>query len=273
MEFAVAPILGLILGVLYWCALQMISLRGVFFMGGKSIKFCALYSLCLYWVTMYASKQSARPARAAGLLCDVSKFNHAKRQLLFWIIARLRGHLMRLVYLIQALARLRFSWIMLLLLGIVLEACGLYFQYELRLPPCVNCVYERAFYLSFILAGLIGFIRPSNFLFRNLANLTFLSGSIGGVFVAFDHITSVYQTGLGASCKLRASFPDFLKLDEWLPWMFSPTASCEPLNWSLLGLSMPEWILISFVCGVAVSSCFLISEFFKRKRKSYDFYR
>lgn len=181
---------------------------------------------------------------------------------------------MGLVYIIQALARHRFAWIMLLLLGIVLEACGLYFQYELRLPPCVNCVYERAFYLTFIAAGLIGFLCPSNFLFRNLANLTFLGGSMGGVFVAFDHLTSVYQTGLGASCKLRANFPDFMPLDQWMPWMFSPTASCEPLNWSLLGLSMPEWIFISFICGVIVSFCFIASEFFPKRHRGYsDAYR
>ena len=181
---------------------------------------------------------------------------------------------MRFFLLIQSLARHRFAWIMLLLLGIVLESCGLYFQYSLRLPPCVNCVYERAFYLSFIVAGLIGFLWPSNFLFRNLANLTFMAGSAGGLLVAFDHMTSVYQTGFGASCKLKASFPSFMPLDEWLPWMFSPTASCAPLDWSLLGFTMPEWILASFATGLTVSILFFISEFFKRKRNDYlNYYR
>lgn len=181
---------------------------------------------------------------------------------------------MRFFALIQSLARHRFAWLMLLLLGVVLEGCGLYFQYGLRLPPCVNCVYERAFYLSFIMAGFIGFIWPGNFLFRNLANLIFMAGSAGGVIVAFDHMTSVYQTGFGASCKLTATFPSFLKLDEWLPWMFSPTASCAPLDWSLLGFSMPEWILLSFSCGLLVSIFFFLSEFVRSKRHSYnDYYR
>ena len=117
---------------------------------------------------------------------------------------------MRFFHLIQALARHRFAWIMLLLLGIVLESCGLFFQYSLRLPPCVNCVYERAFYLTFIVAGLIGFLCPSNFFIRNLANLTFMAGSAGGLLVALDHMTSVYQSGFGASCKLKASFPSFM---------------------------------------------------------------
>ena len=181
---------------------------------------------------------------------------------------------MGLIYLIQALARHRFSWIMLLLLGIVLEGCGLYFQYQLRLPLCVNCVYERAFYLTFIVAGLIGFLSPTNVLLRNLAILIFMAGSAGGLVVAFDHITSVYQTGFGGSCKLVPSFPSFLPLNEWLPWMFQPNAACEKLDWSLLGFSMPEWIFCSFACGLVVSVLFFISQFFnQRKHHSYkDYY-
>ena len=170
---------------------------------------------------------------------------------------------MGLLRFVQTLARHRFFWFLLF-----------YFQYELRLPPCVNCVYERALYLTFIIAGFIGFLCPSNFVLRNLANLTFMAGSAGGVLVAFDHLTSVYQTGFGASCQLKAQFPSYLKLDEWLPWMFEPTATCAPLDWSLLGFSMPEWIILSFACGLIVSVLFFFSEFVKRRRRGYiDFYR
>lgn len=176
--------------------------------------------------------------------------------------------------LIQSLTRHRFVWIMLFLLGVVMEGCGLYFQYGLRMDPCVYCVYERAFYLSFIAAGLIGFLYPTFFLFRHVAILTFLAGSAGGLYVAFEHMTSVYQTGFGATCKLKASYPSFLPLDDWLPWMFSPTASCAPIDWSLLGLSMPEWVTTSFACGLFVSILFLVSQFFKRKRRDFnDYYR
>ena len=170
---------------------------------------------------------------------------------------------------IQSFARHRFAWLMLLLLGLGLEGCGLYFQYELRLAPCVNCVYERAFYLSFIAAGLIGFLCPSNFLFRNLANLIFLSGSVGGTYIALEHLNSLNITGFGASCKLTPDFPSYLKLDEWLPWMFSPTGTCGPLDWSLFGFNMPQCILFSFACGIFVSLLFLMSEFAHKKRRNY----
>lgn len=177
---------------------------------------------------------------------------------------------MGLLRLAQLLARHRFAWFMLLALGIILEGCGLYFQYELGLQPCVNCVYERALYLTFILAGIVGLMGPSNFALRNLANLIFMFGSAWGVLIASDHLISTYQTGFAASCKLVAQFPSFLKLDEWIPWMFAPTASCGPLDWSLLGFSMPAWILLSFTCGFLVSIVFLITEFIKPRRHGYD---
>ena len=93
---------------------------------------------------------------------------------------------MGFIHLIQSLTRHRLVWILLFLLGVVLEGCGLYFQYGLRMDPCVYCVYERAFYMSFIIAGLVGFLYPNFFLFRQLATLTFLTGSAGEwIFVSF----------------------------------------------------------------------------------------
>ncbi len=179
-----------------------------------------------------------------------------------------------MIGLVQSVSNKRWCWIALMVLGLALEGCGLYFQYGLRLDPCVNCVYERAFYLSFIVAGLIGFLSPAFILTRLLAILIFMAGSIGGMCIAFDHAAQEYQHGFGSVCKLTASFPSFLPLDELMPWMFKPTGACGPLDWSLLGLSMPQWILLSFAVGTLVSVTFFAAEFFKKKKKSYfDYYR
>lgn len=177
-----------------------------------------------------------------------------------------------MIHLIQSISNSRWCWIALLLTGVVLEACGLYFQYGLRLDPCVNCVYERAFYLTFIAAGLIGMISPQLRFTRFLAILIFLAGSAGGLMTAFNHLADYAATGFGSSCALRANFPDFLPLDSLLPWMFQPTAACGPLDWSLMGLNMPQWIAISFGCGLAVALLFLLAEFFRRKRRDYRRY-
>ncbi len=174
-----------------------------------------------------------------------------------------------MIHFIQSISNSRWCWIALCLLGIILEGCGLYFQYGLRFDPCVNCVYERAFYLSFIAAGVLGLLAPQLRLFRLPAILIFLAGSIGGMLTAFAHMAEYSNTGLGASCALRANFPSFMPLDEWLPWMFQPTGPCSPIDWSLLGLNMPEWIFISFACGCVVALCFFIAECFKKKRRDY----
>ena len=61
-----------------------------------------------------------------------------------------------MLQLFKSICASRFCWFLLFLSGIALEACGLYFQYELHLNPCVNCVYERAYFLGFVVAGFIG---------------------------------------------------------------------------------------------------------------------
>lgn len=163
----------------------------------------------------------------------------------------------------------RLFWIFLLLLGIGLEICGLYFQYGLNLDPCVNCVYERAFFLSFIIAGFLGFISPTFILTRIFAILIFLMGSIGGIIIAITHIQDVYFPKLGQTCQLKANFPSFLPLDEIAEWIFSPTGACIKLDWSLLGLGMPEWILITFSCGAVAALVMLIAEFIVSKKNDY----
>lgn len=179
------------------------------------------------------------------------------------------------IHILQNLSASRFIWFCLLILGIVLECCGLYFQYSLRLPPCVNCVYERALYLTFIAAGFIGFLAPNFFLTRFLAIITFFSGSIGGIYVAYHHLKDYYSDDLfGASCSLKANFPDFLPLDTYFPWMFTAQDGCHPLDWAFLGLSMPQWIFASFACGAFVAFLFLFAQFFKHKRRDYiDLYK
>ncbi len=169
----------------------------------------------------------------------------------------------------------RFCWLLLLILGISLEASGLYFQYGLHLDPCVNCVYERAWFLGFIAAGIIGILAAPLWFFRLIAVLGLLFCSLGGFFTAIDHLDSVAQSSniFAGTCKLTASFPSYLKLDAWLPWMFSPSGSCGKLDWSLFSLSMPQWILITFVCGIVAALLMLLSFLVKGQRNSrYDRY-
>ncbi len=179
--------------------------------------------------------------------------------------------------LMQSFSRTKFCWLLLFLLGVALLGCGLFFQYYLRLDPCVNCVYERAYVSCYIVAGLVGFIAPTLFLFRLLASAGLLGSSIFGFITALEHFKETHLTaehGLGASCRLTARFPDFLPLDEWLPWIFKPHGQCGPLNWSLLSLDMPEWLLIIFFCGIVSGALLLVAQLIKQKPRDFSrFYK
>lgn len=175
--------------------------------------------------------------------------------------------------LVRSFSATHYCWTLLLLFALAMEVCGLHFQYDLKLRPCVSCVYERAFFLGFMLAALLGLLRPKVLCARLAASLVLLASSGFGLKTAIEHylLSRPGPSSFGQSCPLVADFPDWLKLDEWLPVMFSPTGgSCGPLPWELLGLSMPLWLMVIFSCGIVAAVLLLISQFAKTRDESID---
>ena len=177
-----------------------------------------------------------------------------------------------MLQLFKSICASRFCWFLLFLSGIALEACGLYFQYELHLNPCVNCVYERAYFLGFVVSGFIGAMAANYLIVRFLCVAGFLASAIGGLLVTWEHYRAYTSTSLfGNNCKLGAQFPDFLPLDTIAPWMFKPLGLCsDKLDWELLGQSMPFWILIAFASATVIAFLMLISFFVKKKTGNFD---
>ncbi|MGN1281415.1 MAG: disulfide bond formation protein B [Succinivibrio sp.] len=165
----------------------------------------------------------------------------------------------------------RFCWFLLFAIATALEGFGLYFQYGLNYAPCVNCVYERAYFLGYILTGFIGAMAANYFIVRFLCSAGFLASSIGGILIAIDHYNAYTNpTSYGSKCKLMASYPDFLPLDEIAPWMFKSFALCtDRIDWAFFGQSMPFWIMIAFAVGTIASFMMFISNFVKRKGTSF----
>lgn len=176
--------------------------------------------------------------------------------------------------LINEISKNRFPWVFLILISIGLEACGIYFQYYLRFDPCVYCIYERVFILGFFFSGLIGALIPNLAVVRFLALCLSLASSIAGIITGIDHFKSVNSTGFGAACKLTVDFPEYLPLDSWMPWFFSPRGNCDKLPWDFLGLDIPSWIIIIFAIGVLGSVLGILSLLAKKKEPDYlKYYR
>ncbi len=193
--------------------------------------------------------------------------------MLFWYSVTVNNNNkeMILLHLFKKICSSRFCWFLIFLAGCGLEACGLYFQYKLDLQPCINCVYERAYFLGFVFIGFLGALAGNLLIVRFACSLGFLLSSIGGLIVTFEHYAAYTgMEGYAAKCKLTTNFPSFLPLDDIAPFMFKAFAMCnEKLDWSFLGQSMPFWILVIFLFSTLIAALMFISNFVKDKVNTF----
>ena len=124
---------------------------------------------------------------------------------------------------------------------------ALYAEHILGLEPCPMCIFQR---LSTILLGLIFLIgsfpiasRSSRLIIGLLISLT----SLSGILVASRHVwlqnlppEKVPGCGPGLDFMVE-NFP----LSDVFEMVFSGSGECANVDWSLLGLSMPAWVIIS----------------------------
>ena len=134
-----------------------------------------------------------------------------------------------------------------------LMAYALFAQHVLGLEPCPLCIFQRVAVIAlgcvFLVAGIFNPSRISAWLY---ALLIALSAGIG-IGVAGRHVwlqnlppDKVPACGPGLDFMMEA-FP----FTEVLNMVLSGSGECADIDWSLLGLSMPSWVLISLVCLAA----------------------
>jgi disulfide bond formation protein DsbB len=138
----------------------------------------------------------------------------------------------------------RLPWLLVALTALALELTALYFQYGLRLDPCVLCVYQRTAVGGVLVAGLIGVIAPRHWLARSAGYVVLGISAAMGLDLALRHVA--VQAGETLNCDFMADYPAWFKLDAWLPAVFEPTGLCGDTQWSLLGLGMPNWMVVVF---------------------------
>lgn len=131
-----------------------------------------------------------------------------------------------------------------------------YFQNHLGLEPCYLCMTQRAFViivgLFFLLAGLHN---PGHKGRKVYAALVALAASAG----AFFSVKQLWLQSLPED-KVPACGPpvdylfDAFSISEAISMLLRGDGNCAEVQWQLLGLSMPGWVLVSFIglAGVAI---------------------
>lgn len=168
---------------------------------------------------------------------------------------------------IQQFSTQRKAWFLLFFSAICLELTALYFQYGMKLNPCVMCIYERVALFAIVFAGIVGLIAPSWLLVRLVALGLGLGGAIKGLMLSIQHVGYQLNPNPWDQCPLMVEFPSFLPLDQWLPAVFHPTGLCSEINWQFLGFTMVQWLVFIFAVYTLALSLILLSQFFGRRAR------
>ncbi|WP_341503625.1 disulfide bond formation protein DsbB [Gallaecimonas sp. GXIMD4217] len=144
------------------------------------------------------------------------------------------------------LSRRRSPWLLLAATALGLEMTALYFQYGMRLEPCVMCIYQRVAVLGLVLAGLVGAVAPAFAALRWLALAGWGVAAGWGLAIAVEHVDLQLDPSPFKQCAFIPDFPAWLKLDQWLPAVFEARGDCSQAVWEFLGYSMPQWMILVF---------------------------
>lgn len=162
------------------------------------------------------------------------------------------------------LSRHRPAWILLAFTALCLELSALFFQYQLNLAPCVLCVYERTAVMGIMVAGIIGALAPELMFLRLLAMIIWGSSAAWGLQLALEHTGIQLSPSPLNTCDFAANYPDWAKLDEWLPWLFQPTGFCEDIQWQFMGFTMPQTMIGIYILYLLALLIVGLSQFVRK---------
>ncbi|MDR9829539.1 disulfide bond formation protein DsbB [Vibrio sp. FNV 38] len=173
---------------------------------------------------------------------------------------------MRFLYSVQTFSKSRFSWLLLLAIIVCFEATALYFEHVMLLAPCVMCIYERVAMLGITGAALLGALAPGNSLVRWLGLIGWGFSAYRGLSLSIEHVNYQFNPSPFKTCDIFVSFPDWLPLNKWVPWMFEAYGDCSKVVWEFLSLSMPQWLVIIFAGNLIALGVIVVAQFVSKPR-------
>jgi disulfide bond formation protein DsbB len=152
----------------------------------------------------------------------------------------------------------RLLFLLIFLACAALMGFGLVLQYVKNLEPCPMCIMQR---YAFILCGLIALAaalqNPGALGTRIYGLLVGLSAIAGGAVAARQSWIQHFPPKI-ADCGPDLEFMlDSFPLAQALPLIFKGTGDCAKVQWTFLGLSIPEWALVCFA-AILIASLYVL---------------
>ena len=140
------------------------------------------------------------------------------------------------------------------LTGIILIFVAVfYFQNHLQLEPCYLCITQRVFVISIALVCAFAvWHNPERRGQRIYAGLSTILAFIGGYFSLKQLWLQSLPEDQVPACGVPVDYLfDVFSLSEAISHLLKGDGNCAEVQWQLLGLSMPGWVLVAFI-GYAV---------------------
>ncbi len=149
------------------------------------------------------------------------------------------------------------------LLGFIVSfaivALALVIQTQYNLEPCPLCITQRIIFMALGTLFLItAFIPPSHLLKKIFTLLLALVG-LGGAGVAIRHwYLQANKESMIADCGVGFDYMfENFPLEKAFKLLFRGTGDCAAIDWTFLGLTLPQLGLISFL-GLVVYGIYLL---------------
>lgn len=138
---------------------------------------------------------------------------------------------------------------------VFLLGMGAYFQFIQGLEPCPLCISQRiAIFLTGLVFLIAGVQNPTRTGINRYAIVGALT-ALGGASISTRHIWIQHlppDKVPECSPALEYMLQNFPLMDT-LKLMLSGTGDCAKVDWTMLGLSMPEWTLLAFLMLATLS--------------------
>ncbi|MCP4769234.1 MAG: disulfide bond formation protein B [Gammaproteobacteria bacterium] len=149
-------------------------------------------------------------------------------------------------------------WVILILVGIALEAGALFYQYVLGEWPCVLCIQVRMLVMAFVLLAVVAIFCTGSVaamrLFHGLNSLL-----MAWLVERSWQVLAVERGWVFGDCGMSLGMPEWFALDKWLPAVFEVQSACGYTPIILFDISMAESLLVISIALLIISAALFVS--------------
>ena len=157
-------------------------------------------------------------------------------------------------------SRGKLYWVLLILVGLSLEAVALYYQYALDEWPCVLCIHIRVWILGFVTLAILALLVGHNKGVTHSLHLLNTIIMVGLVERSWQTL-AVERGWVFGECDMESGLPSWFALDKWFPAVFEVQTACGYTPLVVFNITIAEVLMLVSSGLLAASLVLLISSF------------